>query len=155
MSTGRTCSFLIRNKPLAFRGLVLSLCGAFSIGLLCAKEGSVETQQLLRSSTSWDGKPYVAYPTAAPELTVLQITIPAHTTLPWHQHPMPNAAYVVSGELTLEKKEGGEKKTFIQGQVVPEMVNETHRGTAGDTPVVLIVFYAGSLGEYLSRVITP
>lgn len=112
---------------------------------------AVQVETLLRSSASWDGVPYRAYPTAAPELSVLKITIPANTALPWHTHPMPNAAYILSGELTVEKKASGEKKVLTPGQVLPEMVDEYHRGFTGNTPAVLIVFYAGSKDIPLSK----
>jgi quercetin dioxygenase-like cupin family protein len=71
--------------------------------------------------------------------------------LPWHSHPIPNAAYVVSGELTVEKQSTGEKKVLTAGQVLPELVGQVHRGTAGDEPVVLIVFYAGTKGTPLAQ----
>lgn len=125
--------------------LSLGVLGLLLTGLVDAQEqAAVSTDVLLRSSTSWDGAPYAPYSRKQPELSVLKITIPAHTQLPWHTHPMPNAAYVVSGELTVEKKESGEKKTLIAGEVLPEMVGELHRGVTGDTPVELIVFYAGA-----------
>jgi quercetin dioxygenase-like cupin family protein len=112
---------------------------------------AVQIKELLRSGASWDGVPYTAYPNGAPEITVLQITIAPHSALAWHTHPMPNAAYVLSGEITVEKKSTGEKKTITKGQVLPEMVNELHRGVTGDAPVVLIVFYAGTKGMPLSQ----
>lgn len=112
---------------------------------------AIQKEVLSSGSASWDGTPYTAYPAGAPELTVLRITIGPHATLPWHSHPIPNAAYVVSGELTVEKKETGEKKILTAGQVLPELVGQVHRGTAGDQPVVLIVFYAGSKGVPLSQ----
>ena len=111
---------------------------------------SVQIETLMQSSSSWDGQPYKTYPAGPPELTMLKITIPANTGLPWHTHPMPNAAYVLSGALTVQKKETGETKLLIAGQVLPEMVDELHRGYTGDTPVVLIVFYAGTKGMPLS-----
>ena len=60
-----------------------------------------------------------------------------------HQ-PIPNAAYIVAGELTLERKKDGEKQRFTAGQGVAETVVTFHSGIAGEGPVVLIVFYAGS-----------
>lgn len=117
-----------------------------------AKEAvPIQIETLMQSAASWDGTPYTAYPQGAPQLTVLKMTIPPHTTLPWHTHPMPNAAYVVSGELTVEKKENGQKKVLTPGQVLPEMVDALHRGTTGDQPVVLIVFYAGIKDMPLSQ----
>ena len=107
-------------------------------------------ETLLDTDAAWNGKAYVAYPAGRPELTVLRITIPAHGDLPWHSHPMPNAAYVVSGEITVEDK-SGMKKHFSAGQVIPETVNTLHHGFTGDAPVVLIVFYAGTKGMPLSQ----
>lgn len=117
-----------------------------------AKEAApIQVETLMQSAASWDGTPYTAYPQGTPQLTVLKMTIPPHTVLPWHTHPMPNAAYVVSGELTVEKKENGQKKVLAPGQVLPEMVDALHRGTTGDQPVVLIVFYAGIKDMPLSK----
>ncbi|MNG25698.1 hypothetical protein D3C84_1105940 [compost metagenome] len=64
---------------------------------------------------------------------------------------MPNAAYVLSGELTIESKESGQVRRVKQGEAVAEMVNITHRGVTGEEPVELIVFYAGSEGIPLSE----
>ncbi len=115
-------------------------------------KGAVQVDTLCRNSSSWDGKAYTAYPNTRPELTVLKITIPANSALRWHLHPMPNAGYVLSGKITLEKKIGGKKKVFTQGQAFAEMVNELHRGRTGNQPVVLIVFYAGTSGMPLSKI---
>ena len=64
---------------------------------------------------------------------------------------MPSAAYLVSGELTLERKKDGKKQHLTAGQAVPETVNTLHRGITGDEPVVLIMFYAGSADEPLTQ----
>jgi quercetin dioxygenase-like cupin family protein len=57
---------------------------------------------------------------------------------------MPSAAYIVSGELTLERKKDGKKQRIAAGQAVSETVDTLHRGLTGDEPVVLVVFYIGS-----------
>jgi quercetin dioxygenase-like cupin family protein len=124
--------------------------------LLCAAAcaavtTSVSVETLLKAGASWDGTPYERYPAAAPELTVLRITIPPRTALPWHRHPVPTAAYVVSGELLVEKRDGGQTIRLVAGDVLPEMVNGVHRGVTGDVPVVLIVFYAGARGLPVSE----
>jgi quercetin dioxygenase-like cupin family protein len=111
---------------------------------------AVKTEILAKSTSSWDGTPYKTYPAGQPEVTVVKITIPAHTTLKWHTHPMPNAGYVVSGELTVEKQDGT-KKHFTAGEVVLETVGTIHRGITGDQPVELIVFYPGTPGMPLSQ----
>jgi hypothetical protein len=64
---------------------------------------------------------------------------------------MPNAAYIVSGALTVERKADGKTHHFTAGQVVAEMVEALHRGVTGDAPVTLIVFYAGTAGLPLSQ----
>jgi len=136
-----------------FGGLAV-LALAWGLGTAAARAADapgVQVQTLMESGASWDGRPYAAYPSGAPLLTVLKITIPAHSALPWHTHPMPNAAYVLSGELTVEKKDSGEKRLLKQGDVLPEMVGEYHRGVTGDQGVELIVFYAGTRGMPLSH----
>jgi quercetin dioxygenase-like cupin family protein len=110
----------------------------------------VKVEQLLQTSGAWDGTGYSAYPAGQPQITVLKITVPANTALAWHQHPMISAAYVVSGELFLEKKDTGEHMTFHAGQALTETVNTIHRGYTKAQPVELIVFYAGSPGMPLS-----
>ncbi|MGS0740521.1 cupin domain-containing protein [Glaciimonas sp. GG7] len=137
---------------LVFKCFSICIGSVLLISSVTAKEpSSIQIETLLRSSTSWDGVPYQSYPSGKPELTVLRITIPANSELPWHTHPMPNAGYVLSGEITVEKKENGEKKLLRTGEVLPEMVDGLHRGVTGDTPAVLIVFYAGTKDMPLSQ----
>ncbi|MDB5775573.1 MAG: hypothetical protein JWP38_1706 [Herbaspirillum sp.] len=127
----------------------LLLIGSGAVG--AEDKPAVQIETLVRTNASWDGVPYAPYSGGTPEMTVLKMTIPAHTELQWHTHPMPNAAYVLSGELTVEKKETGERKLLTQRQVLPEMVGQLHRGMTGDSPVVLIVFYAGVKDMPLSQ----
>jgi quercetin dioxygenase-like cupin family protein len=115
------------------------------------EQPGVRVETLLRSNSAWDGVPYEAYPKGAPELSVLRITIAPHSKLKWHTHPMPNAAYIISGELTVEEPTGKKNKHFVAGQVVPETVNTLHRGVTADQPVVLIVFYVGVKGMPLAK----
>jgi quercetin dioxygenase-like cupin family protein len=119
--------------------------------VVAEQQPAIQSETLLQSRSSWDGEPYVAYPAGQPELSVLKITIPPHTQLKWHAHPMPNVAYILSGELTLERKKDDKKQHFIAGQVVPEMIDVLHRGVTGEAPVTLIVFYAGTEGMPLSK----
>lgn len=122
------------------------------VGLVHAADGpAVRIETLMKTEKSWDGVSYQAYPSGSPELTVLKIVIPPYTALPWHTHPMPNAAYVLSGELTVEKQGSKEKRVLIPGQVLPEMVGTVHRGVTGEKQVELIVFYAGVKGMPLSE----
>ncbi|EHO9417869.1 cupin domain-containing protein [Salmonella enterica] len=133
-----------------FAGALLvtsNLCSAHQVT-------GVKVEPLLKSSNSWDGSPYNSYPQGKPELSILKITVPPHTTLGWHTHPMPNAAYVLSGHLTVEKKSDGTKKTIHAGDTLAETVGTVHRGFTENEPVTLIVFYAGKEGLQLSESVT-
>lgn len=127
------------------------IAGALSGCDPAAPKQAITREVLLQTSKSWDETPYIAYPNTPPELSILKLKIPAHTALDWHSHPIPNAAYILAGELTVESKGSGQVRHFKQGDAVAEMVNTSHRGTTGDKPVELIVFYAGSHGIPLSE----
>ena len=113
----------------------------------CSKHSEV----LVQSEASWNGKRYEHYPAGIPQLTVVRMTIPARSSLPWHTHAMPNAAYIISGQLTLEERATGKTHTFVAGQAFPESVNDIHRGTTGDEETVVIVTYATVAGLPLSE----
>ena len=145
------------KSVMSLRSMPTLLIATFAITLLQKasagqdRQPAVQSQTLLRTGSSWDGEPYKFYPSGQPELTILKITLAPHTELEWHSHPMPNAAYIVSGELTLERKKNGKKKRFTAGQAVSETVDTLHRGVAGTEAVVLIVFYAGSPGVPITQ----
>ena len=126
------------------------LASSFSFGTAQQASGPVQMETLLQTTKSWDGTPYKAYPTGQPQISVLKVTLAPHTTMKWHTHPVPNAGYVLSGEITAETKDGA-KKHFVAGDVIPETVDIVHRGVTGDQPVVIIVFYAGTPGAPLSQ----
>jgi hypothetical protein len=84
--------------------------------LLGAGEPQIQVQQILQTTQSWDGVNYQSYPTGQPQLTVLRITVPPNTALHWHHHPVISVGYVLSGELTLEKKATGERTIVYAGQ---------------------------------------
>ena len=110
----------------------------------------IQVETLIQSTSSWDGTPYKTYPAGRPQIAVLKITVPPHTTMKWHSHPMPNAGYIQSGELTIEKKDGT-KKHFVAGQAVCETADSIHRGITGAEPLVVIVFYPGTPGLPVSN----
>lgn len=104
----------------------------------------IESVTLLKTTKSWDGTLYPAYPATQPEISVLKIAVPPNKALDWHKHPVINAAYVEKGEIQVERKEDGKTQWIRKGQVLPEMVNVGHRGKTGDKGVTLIVFYSGT-----------
>ena len=107
----------------------------------------VTVEELANSSNEWDGHMLPSYPSGKPEIKVLRIKIPANVTLPWHYHPVINAAVVVKGTLELVL-ESGLKRTFGPGKALIEVVNTVHSGKAiGSTDVEVLVFYAGEVGQ--------
>lgn len=104
----------------------------------------VEVSQLLKTTHSWDGVRYAAYPSGQPEVSVLRYSIPAHTSLPWHLHPVISVAYVLSGHLTVVREMDGKSVTLGPGQLLAETVDAGHRGYTNDEAVELIIFYAGT-----------
>lgn len=141
-------------RPFSYHTCALALGSALlatAAHAATTAQGGVQSSVLLKTQSSWDGTRYLAYPAGSPELTVVKISIPAHTELAWHQHPMPNAAYILSGELTVETLDGEHRKVIKQGEVLAEMVGRRHRGTTGATPAELVVFYAGQEGMPLSK----
>ncbi|EMH4163749.1 cupin domain-containing protein [Pluralibacter gergoviae] len=136
-----------------FTALSLSTALIFSIHAAAARADdapSTKVEKLLETQQSWDGAYYKAYPRGVPQLTVLKITIAPGAALAWHKHPIPSAAYIQSGELTIEKKATGEKKVYHAGEVLAETVDTIHRGTSGKDGATLIVFYPGQKGIPLS-----
>jgi quercetin dioxygenase-like cupin family protein len=133
--------------------LVIAALLGYSLTCFASTENtpsSIEVETIIQSTSSWDGTPYKAYPAGQPQITILKIMIAPHTTMKWHSHPLPNAGYILSGELTIEKKDGT-KKHFVAGQAVTETVDSEHRGITGEVPAVLIVFYPGTPGLPLSK----
>ena len=112
-----------------------------------AEKLGVTIKELVNSTEEWDGQSLPPYPSGPPEIKVLRIKIPAGVTLPWHFHPVINAAVILKGRLELYSKDGM-TKAFGPGEALIEVVNTIHAGKAlGSEDVVLIVFYAGSQGQ--------
>lgn len=113
-------------------------------------KGRSETKILQQRTSSWNGVAYTAYPKGQPQLTTVRISIPAHSALPWHTHVIPNAAYILSGQLTVEDRVSGRRATYKAGEAFAESIGNVHRGFTGAAPAVIIVTYAGTPGAPLS-----
>lgn len=114
------------------------------------KSKAVNVRQLSKTSNSWNGKPLPDYPEGRPEVTVLQITIPAGTKIPMHKHTVINAAVILQGELTVVSDKG-EKLHLKSGESIVELVESWHYGiNEGNEDVELIVFYAGVKGKEIT-----
>lgn len=104
---------------------------------------------LLKTTTSWDGKPIV-YPQGQAEVTALIVEITPGGQTGWHEHPVPSFAYVLEG--TLEVTRGtGETKVLHAGDTLAEVVSTLHNGRALDgKSVKLLVLYTGSTDKKLT-----
>ena len=103
----------------------------------------VKIEELTNSTKMWNGNLLPSYPHGQPKVKILRIQIPKGTTLPWHYHPVINAAVILQGTLELKLKDGSQK-IYQKGDALIEVVNTIHAGKAlGTTDVDLIVFYAG------------
>lgn len=138
---------LMKHFPGALAALVLATGAAIAVS---ASEPTIHVETLVKSTQSWNGVPYTVYGKVQPELTVLKMEIPAHSTLPWHSHTVPNAAYVVSGHLNVEDRASGRRLRVDAGQAFTEQVGAIHRGFTDDEPAIVVVTYAGYPGAPLS-----
>jgi quercetin dioxygenase-like cupin family protein len=124
-----------------FAAALLTLLTTGSI--LALEAPGVQTVQLIRTTTSWDGGTLPAYPTGQPEVTILRITIPPGTRLPLHEHPVINAGVLLKGKLTV-KTVKGETLRLEAGDPIVEVTGKWHYGVnEGDGPAEIVVFYAG------------
>ena len=109
----------------------------------------VTAATVMKAETSWDGKPLV-YPSGTPEVSGLVIDIAPGGQTGWHLHPVPSFAYVLQGELEVERQDGAVKH-LKPGDAFAEVVNTPHNGrNVGTVPVKLVVFYAGAVGQKLT-----
>lgn len=128
---------------LALGTLALGLGAGLTGQALAQQTATAHADHLLKADHSWNGKAYTHYPSGQPTLTMIKLTIPPHTALPWHTHPIPNVGYVLEGQLTIEDKASGASHTFHQGEAFAESMDDAHRGVSGDTATVLLLTYAG------------
>ncbi len=108
---------------------------------LASSPPPVNFELLSKSSTGWDGQPFV-YPPGEAELTMMRVTMNAGGTIPWHCHPVPVIAYMISGELEVTKP-NGEKASYLAKHGEIEVFQQLHKGVAvQDTEIIVI--YAGA-----------
>ncbi|TQF70851.1 cupin domain-containing protein [Pseudoalteromonas luteoviolacea] len=129
---------------------VIAFTSTLSSFYSVAQQGNVSVNTLVKTTNSWDGSSLPAYPSGTPEITILDINIPAGTTLPLHIHPVINAGVVIKGQLKVTKP-SGEVLMLNAGDPIVELVNQVHTGKAlGEEDVRIIVFYAGEKGKAIT-----
>lgn len=138
------------NEPQAFNRDLLAFLSQ-GASTTSTDGGGVRTDQVLQTTESWNGVAYRGYPEGVPQLTVMRFSVPPHSSLPWHTHPIPNAAYVIEGEFTLEERDSGRTLRVRGGEAFGEPVGTVHRGYTGDLPAEIVVTYSGRDGIPLSE----
>ena len=142
---------LTATRPLV---LTMAFCGATALMTGCKKANvqennpqsenaaqTVRSEELIRTSQSWDGVELPDYLQGRPELVAVKYEFPAGQKLGWHHHPVMNYGVLVQGELTIIGQDGKEKVVH-EGEAVVEMVNTIHHGeNRGTKPVILYMFY--------------
>ena len=104
----------------------------------------IESVTLIETTKSWNGKALPQYPKGKPKVTILKITIPPHSRLNIHKHPVINAGVLTKGELTVVDEENNTLQ-LKAGDALVELVNSCHFGENNrDSPAEIIVFYAGT-----------
>lgn len=111
---------------------------------------TVKVTPLMKTSSSWDGKPIV-YPKGQAEVTALIVEITAGAQTGWHEHPLPSFAYVLEGTLEVTRGDGA-VKVLRAGDTLPEVVNTLHNGRALEGKnVKLFVLYTGVVDQKLTN----
>lgn len=105
--------------------------------------GQVVVQELVKSTTSWDGSILPPYPRGQPEITIKRVIIPVGGRLEPHRHPVINAGVLVRGRLTVQAT-NGKRVEVNAGEPLVELVDTAHYGcNTGAEPAEIIVIYAG------------
>jgi quercetin dioxygenase-like cupin family protein len=108
-----------------------------------------QVSTILKTATSWDGKP-IEYPPGEAEITGLIIEIPPGGETGWHQHPVPSFGMILEGELEVGLKDGSTKR-LKAGEALAEVRNTLHNGrNVGSGTLKLVVFYTGAVGQKLT-----
>ncbi len=113
------------------------------------KTAAVKVTPLFKTTSSWDGL-QIVYPEGQAEVTALYLEIAPGGSTGWHYHPVPSFAFVIEGTLEITLADGRSKR-LESGEGLAEVTNVRHVGRAvSNTPVKLVVFYAGAAGKALT-----
>ena len=139
----------MKRSKLWMLAVIFTICSTVAVVTACKEANSqsdnpvtsVQSNELIRTSQSWDGVELPDYLQGRPELVAVKYEFPAGQKLGWHHHPVMNYGILVQGELTIIGQDGKEK-TVHEGEAVVEMVNTIHHGeNRGTKPVILYMFY--------------
>ncbi|WP_410499847.1 cupin domain-containing protein [Chitinibacter sp. S2-10] len=130
--------------------VLAGLCLALNVHAEDGKEvykKEVTATVIFKSGSTATGQPILYPNTDQPEATMLQVDIPVGKETGWHKHPVPGYAYILSGQLTVQLKDGV-SNTYRAGQGFAEVQNTLHNGkNEGTEPVKLVVVFTGVAGQ--------
>ncbi|MFL6798940.1 MAG: cupin domain-containing protein [Xanthobacteraceae bacterium] len=109
-------------------------------------ERHLSMRPLVSSGSTVLGEP-IRYPSGSPaHVTMLEIVLTPGQQTGWHTHPVPLAAYVLEGELTVDYGPKG-KRIYRAGDAFIEAVEQPHDGSStGEGPARLLVVVIGAEG---------
>lgn len=146
-----TPALRVRNDAIAVSrslgpAILVAICLSLSLNAFALEQSSsIKVSELLKTANTWDGSPII-YPQGKAEITGLLVEFAPGAETGWHLHPVPSFGMILEGtlEVTLED---GRVRRLQPGDALAEVVNTIHSGrNVGDTPVKLVVFYAGTVG---------
>ncbi len=134
---------LKKSLPVMFACIVSSMITFWAIA--APHKAGATVDLLTETDTTILGQPF-EYPEGRAKITATIISVPPHTTLKLHYHPVPVFGYMLQGELTVNYGEKGER-TYHKGDTLVEAFNTPHQGrNAGKGNVKILVVYAGANG---------
>lgn len=131
-----------RVFPVIVGGLLLAIAAP----LASQAQTYPTAQSLLSSGTNVTGET-IRYPTeGAAKVDAAIVSIAPGMQTGWHRHGVPNFAYILSGEITVDYGEKG-KRTYKTGDGFLEAMNWSHNGHNSSTePTRILVVYMTAEG---------
>lgn len=125
---------------------IIALVGFVGAAHAIESSEAVKVTPLLKTTTTWDGKP-ITYPQGKAEITAMRVEIAPKADTGWHLHHVPSFAVMETGVLEVRLKDGRTKR-LQAGDVLAEVIDTRHAGrNVGSEPVKLVVFYTGTAGQ--------
>ncbi len=101
------------------------------------------SDKLVETSTAWDGSTLPSYPSGTPVISIYKYVFPPHTVTNPHFHKVINCGVVMSGTLTIVRKDGS-FHDFHAGEPLVETDGVIHHGeNRGVVDAVVVMIYAG------------
>jgi quercetin dioxygenase-like cupin family protein len=138
------------TSHLRLRTALICMAAALPFGAHAIEPSqSVRVTPLLKTTQTWNGAP-IKYPEGQAEITSLMIEIAPGGETNWHEHPVPSFGVLLEGTLEVSLTDG-RKKLIKPGEALAEVIATAHNGrNVGNTPVKLVVFYAGAVDKPLT-----